>query len=165
MIMEMKKVKIGVISDTHLEHYDEKMKESLENYFSETDFILHAGDIVDLKVLDMFGNKEVKAVCGNMDNYAVRKKLPEYLLFEINGFKLLLIHGWGSPWGLEEKISARFPDAECVVYGHTHKPANHMKNKVFFFNPGSAADRFFNSSKTIGILEIDTEIKGKIIKI
>jgi len=80
--METKKVKIGVISDTHLDHYDEKLQESLERYFSDTDFILHAGDIVDLKVLDMFGKKDVKAVCGNMDNYAVRKNLPEYLLLK-----------------------------------------------------------------------------------
>ncbi len=76
-----------------------------------------------------------------------------------------MIHGWGSPRGMEEKILTRFSDANCIVYGHTHKPANCKKGNVLFFNPGSAADRHFASSKTIGILEIDKEVAGRIINI
>ena len=161
--MEDKKIKIGVISDTHLEDYDDSMKKRVDEHFSDVDMILHAGDMVDLRVLEIFGKKEVKAVCGNMDNSSVKKRFPEHLIFEINGFKFLLTHGWGSPWGIEEKISDRFKDVNCVVYGHTHKPANHKKGNVLFFNPGSAVDRFFNSSKTVGILEIDKDIQGRII--
>jgi putative phosphoesterase len=161
--MENKKIKIGVISDTHLEDYDDGMRQCIEEHFSDVDMILHAGDIVDLKVLEIFGKKEVKAVCGNMDNSSVKERFPEHLLFDINGFKFLLIHGWGSPWGIEEKISDRFKDVNCIVYGHTHKPVNHKKSNVLFFNPGSAVDRYFNSSKTIGILEIDKDIQGRII--
>lgn len=163
--MENRKVKIGVISDTHLDDYDEKMRRRIEQHFRDVDMILHAGDMVDLRVLKIFGDKDVKAVCGNMDNDAIQRKYPEHLLFEINGFKFLLIHGWGSPWGLEEKISAKFKNVDCVIYGHTHRPANHVENNILFFNPGSAADRFFNSSQTIGILEIDKDITGRIIKI
>lgn len=163
--MENTKVKIGVISDTHLDDYDEKMRKSIEEHFRDADMILHAGDMVDLRVLKIFGDKEVRAVCGNMDNYSIQHKYPQYLTFEINGFKFLLIHGWGSPWGLEEKISAAYKNVDCIVYGHTHKPANHVKDNILFFNPGSAADRYFNSFRTIGILEIDKDIKGRIIKI
>jgi len=163
--MEDKKIKIGVISDTHLTDYDDKMKRTVAEHFSDVDMILHAGDMVDLRVLKIFGEKEIKAVCGNMDNYSVKEKYPEHLLFEIKGFKFLLIHGWGSPWGIEDKISDGFKNVDCIVYGHTHKPANHKKDNVLFFNPGSAADRFFNSSKTVGILEIDKDIAGRIINI
>ena len=161
--MENKKIKIGVISDTHLEDYDDRMRQCVDKHFSDVDMILHAGDMVDLKILEIFGKKDVKAVCGNMDNSSVKKMFPEHLLFDINGFKFLLIHGWGSPWGIEEKISDRFKDVNCIVYGHTHKPVNHKKSNVLFFNPGSAVDRYFNSSKTIGILEIDKDIQGRII--
>jgi putative phosphoesterase len=163
--MEDKKVKIGVISDTHLEDYDYGMRRRIAEHFSDVDMILHAGDMVDLRVLGIFGGKEVKAVCGNMDNCSVREEFPEHLLFEIKGFKFLLIHGWGSPWGIEERISAGFKDVNCIVYGHTHKPANHKKGNVLFFNPGSAVDRYFASSRTIGILEIDKSIAGRIINI
>ena len=163
--MEEKKIKIGVISDTHLEDYDDKMRKRIAEHFSDVDMILHAGDMVDLRVLDIFRGKEIKAVCGNMDNYYVREKLPENLLFEIKGFKFLLIHGWGSPLDIEERISAGFKNVDCIVYGHTHKPANHKKDNVLFFNPGSAVDRYFASSRTIGILEIDKSIAGRIINI
>jgi putative phosphoesterase len=163
--MGMRKMKIGVISDTHLEDYDDRMRQCVDKHFSDVDMILHAGDMVDLRVLEIFGKKDVKAVCGNMDNLSVKERFPEHLLFDIHGFKFLLIHGWGSLWGIEEKISDRFKDINCIVYGHTHKPANHKKGNVLFFNPGSAVDRYFNSSKTIGILEIDKDIQGRIIKI
>ena len=163
--MNGKKLKIGVISDTHLDDYDDKMRKLVAEHFSDVDIILHAGDMVDISVLEIFGDKEIRAVSGNMDNVSVREKFPENLLFELNGFKILLTHGWGSPWGIEERISAGFKDIDCVVYGHTHKPANHRKDNVLFFNPGSAVDRYFNSSKTIGILEIDKDITGRIIKI
>jgi hypothetical protein len=159
------KIKVGVISDTHLEDYDDKMRKRIAEHFSDVDMILHAGDMVDLRVLDIFRGKEIKAVCGNMDNYSVREKLPENLLFEIKGFKFLLIHGWGSPLDIEERISAGFKNVDCIVYGHTHKPANHKKDNVLFFNPGSAVDRYFASSRTIGILEIDKSIAGRIINI
>ena len=163
--MSNKKVKIGVISDTHLDDYDEKLKKSVEEHFNDADIILHAGDMVGLSVLEIFGNKEIKAVCGNMDHSSIKEKFPERLLFEINGFKFLLTHGWGSASGIEERISSGLKDIDCVVYGHTHQPANHRKDNTLFFNPGSAVDRYFNSSKTIGILEIDKDITGRIIKI
>jgi hypothetical protein len=163
--MDEKKIKIGVISDTHLDDYDDKMRRSVAEYFSDVDMVLHAGDMVDLRVLKIFGGKEIRAVCGNMDNDSVREKFPDQLLFEIKGFKFLLIHGWGSPVDIEERISAGFKDVNCIVYGHTHKPANHRKDGVLFFNPGSAVERYVASSRTIGILEIDKDIEGRIINI
>jgi putative phosphoesterase len=163
--MDEKKIKIGVISDTHLTGYDDKLKRVLADHFRDVALILHAGDLVDLRVLEMFGTKDVKAVCGNMDNQAAKEKLPEQLIFEVKGFKFGVMHGWGSPSNIEEKILAKLGDVDCVVYGHTHKPANHKKGKALFFNPGSAVDRRFASSRTVGILEIDKEVSGRIINI
>ncbi len=85
--MEEKKVKVGVISDTHLTGYDDNVRRCIAEHFGDVDMILHAGDLVDLSVLEIFAGKEVLAVCGNMDNLSVKEKLPEYLLFEIKGFK------------------------------------------------------------------------------
>ena len=163
--MDKTKVKIGVISDSHLAGYDDKFKRVFAEHFRDVDMIFHAGDLVDLRVLEMFGTKDVKAVCGNMDNEAAKEKLPAQLIFEIKGFKFGMMHGWGSPSDIEEKILAKLGDVDCVVYGHTHKPANHKKNKVLFFNPGSAVDRYFASSRTVGILEIDKEVSGRIINV
>lgn len=160
-----KKVRIGVVSDTHLNGYDEGMHRRITSHLSDVDMILHAGDMVHPDVLKMFGDKEIKAVRGNMDNDFVKEKFPDHLLFEINEFKILLIHGWGTPWGIEERITAGFDHLDCVVYGHTHSPVNHTKNNIHFFNPGSAVYRLLNSSKTIGILEIHNNITGQIMKL
>jgi uncharacterized protein len=163
--MEERKIKIGVISDTHLAKPDERLKNILDDHFQDVSLILHAGDLVDLSVLEIFGNKEVKAVCGNMDYPSVKEKLPEQLILEVRGFKLGLIHGWGAPWGMERKLLARLGKLDCIVYGHTHKVANEIIDDVLFFNPGSAVDKRFATSHTIGILEIDKDIQGRIINI
>lgn len=164
-MIEKGKVKIGVISDTHLSGHDARLARIVAEHFQDADLILHAGDLVDLRVLDIFAGIEVKAVSGNMDNIAVKDKLPEQLIFEIKRFKIGLIHGWGSPLGIEGKLLAKLGNVDCVVYGHTHKPANYKENGILFFNPGSAVDKRFGETRTIGILEIDKEIKGRIISI
>lgn len=163
--MDEGKIKIGVISDTHLTRPNEKLKKILDEQFKDVSLILHAGDLVDLSVLAIFGENEVKAVSGNMDHPSVKEKLPEQLIFEIKGFKLGLIHGWGAPSGLERKLLDRLGKVDCIVYGHTHKPVNQIIDSVFYFNPGSAVDKRFAASRTIGILEIDKGISGRIINI
>jgi uncharacterized protein len=163
--MELEKVKIGVISDTHLPGYDDRLKKIVDEHFGDVDIVIHAGDLVDLRVLDIFAGKEVKAVRGNMDYPSVKEKLPEQLLFEIRGFKFGVIHGWGAPGGIEEKILAKTGGLDCIVYGHTHKPACHKKDGVLFFNPGSPTDKRFAAHRSVGILEIDKEVSGRIINL
>jgi uncharacterized protein len=160
-----KKIKIGVVADTHLSGYDEKLKKIINKHFADVDLIFHAGDLVDLLVLDIFAGKEVKAICGNMDYSSVRKKLPEQLFLEINGFKLGIIHGWGEPLRIEERIAAKMGRLDCIIYGHTHQPANHRTDGVLFFNPGSPTDKRLSAHRSIGILEIDSKMAGRIINI
>jgi len=159
-------VKIGVISDTHLPGYNEKLKRIVDRYFSDVDLILHAGDLVDMAVLDVFGDRDVKAVCGNMDPLSVRKQLPDRLIMEINGFRLGMMHGWGgNAENISEKIYRILGPVDCLIYGHTHYPDNRMNEGVLFFNPGSAIDKRYALENTVGILEIGDQIQGKIIKI
>ena len=76
--MEAGKIKIGVISDTHLPGYDKGLKNIIDKHFGDADLIVHAGDLVDLRVLDMFAGREIKAVCGNMDYSQVKEELPDH---------------------------------------------------------------------------------------
>ncbi len=160
-----KKIKIGVLSDTHISGFDQNLKKNIDEHFSDVDLIFHAGDLVDISVLEHFGNLEVRAVCGNMDNHRVRETLPEQMLMEIGGFKIGLIHGWGSPEGLERKLAERFGKVDCIVFGHTHYPVSKTVNGIFFFNPGSAVDKRFAREKSMGILEIGRDIQGRIIAV
>jgi uncharacterized protein len=158
-------VKIGVISDTHLTSCDERLKRLLKDIFRDVDLILHAGDLVDIKVLDAFAGKEVKAVCGNMDLPSVRRALPRKLVLDLNNHKVGLIHGWGMPFGIEGKLLKEIGRVDCLVYGHTHRAANAVKDGILFFNPGSATDTRFSSRNTVGMLEIGNGIRGEIIEL
>lgn len=156
-------MKIGVISDTHLSGYDERLRRLLDTHFKDVNLILHAGDLVDIGVLDAFAGVEVKAVCGNMDSKSVRQSLPDRLMITIDNYRIGVIHGWGMPFGIEKKLLREIGQVDCLVYGHTHRPANEVRDGILFFNPGSATDKRFASHNTVGILEIGKAIKGEII--
>lgn len=156
-------VKVGVISDTHLTGHDERLKRILENHFKDVDLILHAGDLVDMCVLDVFEGREVRAVYGNMDPASVRAILPDRLVLDLEGHSVGMMHGWGGPNNLEQKLIKELGHVECLVYGHSHKPVNTVRDGTLFFNPGSAIDKRFATNTTIGILEIGDRLKGKII--
>ena len=45
-------MKIGVISDTHIPESADRIPDSVYEHFKDVDLILHAGDLLELKVLD-----------------------------------------------------------------------------------------------------------------
>jgi predicted phosphodiesterase len=100
-----------------------------------------------------------------MDPASVRDYFPVKRIIKAGPFKIGLIHGWGSPVGLENRISNEFTGIDCLVYGHTHCPVNHIVTGVLFFTPGSATQNRSSGKTTIGILEITDRITGKIIEI
>ena len=157
-------MKIGVISDTHLMEPSAELERIALAHFDDVDTILHAGDFVGGGVLDFFRRWNLVAVCGNMDTGEVKSCLPEKRTIDISGFTIGLIHGWGSPMGLEKRIRAEFPPLDCLIYGHTHYPVSHKRGGILFFNPGSAT-RSFTRRNTIGLLSLKSEIKGEIIRV
>jgi uncharacterized protein len=150
-------MEIAVLSDTHAHSLDEIPPQTI-SALEKADLIVHAGDFTFIDLLDDLKKLgEVKAVRGNMDHREIRAVLPERETFTVNGKKIGLIHGWGSPMGLEEKIRPLFDDVDIIIYGHTHRPMNEYIDGVYFFNPGSARESY-------GILEIGETITGRIIK-
>ncbi len=159
-------MKIGVISDTHLKEASPELIDLTRTVFSDVDMILHAGDLVSLQILKAFEGKKIVAARGNMDLPDSEGVLRDQETIEVGGRRIGLIHGWGSPAGLEEKIRERFPDVEAIVYGHSHRPANHVVDGVLFFNPGSFASSWFGGECTVGLLHINEEgIRGEIVQV
>ncbi|MDP2643668.1 MAG: metallophosphoesterase family protein [Desulfobacterales bacterium] len=156
-------MKIGVISDTHLSEPSIKLNRLIQWVFKDVDLILHAGDLTRLKVLDAFFPKEVIAVSGNMDRLDVSSRLPVKEVVKFRQYRIGLIHGWGSPSGLEDRIVESFDNVHAIVYGHSHMPANHIKNGVLMFNPGAFSGSFLRKKESsVGILTIDEGITGAI---
>ncbi|MBU1275184.1 MAG: metallophosphatase family protein [Proteobacteria bacterium] len=157
-------IRIGVISDTHLNGFDQELAEKAAEVFAGVDIILHAGDLTSLLVLDALEAPEVIAVAGNMDGPAVRANLPAKRIVTAGGFKIGLIHGWGSPMGLAGRVAREFSGVDAVVFGHSHRPTNLVKKDILLFNPGSYAKGFLGSG-TVGLLELDREIIGRVLQL
>jgi putative phosphoesterase len=158
-------LKIGVLSDTHVKRLTDKLEDIYQRYLSDMDIIIHTGDYVSLEVVEFFSQGNFHGVYGNMDSHEVRQTLPDKKLIEVGSHRIGIIHGWGSKDGLEEKIRDEFRDVDIIIYGHTHSAANHVKDGILFFNPGVAIGYTMSGPHTIGILEINDMVNGKIVDI
>jgi len=160
----MTTTRIGILSDTHLDTVSDYFKTVAKACFAEVSMILHAGDLTSLAVLDVFKDKEVHAVHGNMCWGQTCKALPTHKTIEVGGFTIGLVHRVGNSYHFEDQLIELFPEADCIVYGHTHHPVCHQVGNILYMNPGS----FFSSGRygappTYGILEIDgASMRGSI---
>ena len=158
-------MKIGVISDTHLASPNPDLDRIVRDYFGSVDLLIHLGDYVDYSVASFLMNhREFVGVAGNMDPPDIRNVFPRKRLLEFGGFRIGVIHGWGAPFGLEDKIFKEFHDVHAILYGHTHKAVNHQRKGILFFNPGSPT-RSFLGKPTVGLVSIGDAIRGEILAV
>jgi uncharacterized protein len=141
---------IGVISDTH-----GLLRPEALAALQESDYIIHAGDIGDLQILDKLAAiAPVTAVRGNVDHGEWAQKIPVTNVLEIGEISIFVLHN------LQEldlnPAAAKFA---AVVYGHSHVPKEEWKNGVLYFNPGSAGPRRFNLPVSVGQLILSDEVR------
>ncbi|MDD2751537.1 MAG: metallophosphoesterase [Candidatus Omnitrophica bacterium] len=161
--------KIIVISDTHIPDRAIDLPEEIIPQIKGADMVIHAGDLVSLKVWDKLKKlcPNVHAVYGNMDPFEVRKVLSEKEVISVGKYKIGLMHGIGAPVGLVEVMAKSFKDdnVDIIIFGHSHAPFNEKKGRILFFNPGSLTDKVFSPYNSYGILEINDKIEARIEKI
>ena len=158
-------MKAGVISDTHLRGMTDNFQRIYDQYLADVDMILHAGDIVSADVVEFLKKGPFHGVYGNMDPLEMRAILSDRLVLDVGGYRVGLIHGWGSSEGLEGRILPIFRDVDVIVYGHSHQPVNHVKDGILFFNPGTATGYSSSGMHSIGILEFGETVSGMIIPV
>jgi len=160
-------MKIAVLSDTHIPIVAQDLPKQVYDGIAGVDLILHAGDIVDLEVINRLSKiAPVKAVYGNMDGDQITSMLPKKDVIKIDSLSIGLIHGWGAPSSLIELVTKEFKGVDAIIFGHSHIPLSQIKNGILYFNPGSPTDRIFAPYNSYGILEIENgKIIPKIIKI
>jgi uncharacterized protein len=155
-------VTLGVLSDTHL--MGRPVPERVLRALDGVDMILHAGDILEMAILDELESiAPTVAVAGNMDGGELREVLPDKRVIEAGGYRIGLIHGWGAPDNMTSRLRREFEDVDIVVFGHTHEACNREEDGVYFFNPGSPTDKIFASFRSLGILELGECIRGRIV--
>lgn len=162
---------LGVISDTHLRTGDDVSGLSAlveSGHLSEAELILHAGDHVELDLIELaLAPKRIISVRGNMD-YGQAAELPTKRVLEFEGKKIGLIHGWGSPTDMAERVCNEFCEdgVDIIIFGHSHRPFSGRVKGVLLFNPGSPTDKRFAPYNSIGVIELKKdEIEAKIIKL
>lgn len=162
-------MRIGVISDTHLIDKTQELPQIMLEDFKSADMIIHAGDLVDLSVIEKLKKvcPQVIAVYGNMDPSEVRSKLPEKEIINAGKFRIGVFHGYGAPANLVDLLSGIFKNdkVDIVIFGHSHSGLNQEKNGVVFFNPGSPTDKIYAKSNSYGIIELNGKIELKLIKL
>lgn len=153
--------RIGIISDTHIcGNNILKLNKVLKIFAGGYDLIVHTGDFTSfdaVEILEQSVNIPLIGVAGNMDDAEIRCNLPFKRSFNAENFKIGVIHGWGSPYDLKERIDKEFEDEDIIIFGHTHIPCDEYCNNRRFLNSGSAMQSRNGLGNSIGILEINGE--------
>lgn len=159
-------MKVAVLSDTHIPHAASQLPENVCEILKQVDAIIHAGDYQAESVIDTLKSyADFYGVSGNMDASTIHKRVPTKLIINLGGFVIGVMHGNGSPAGLEERILEHFKNThlDALIYGHSHRAYKEMRDGILLFNPGSPTDKRFAKYQSIGILTLEENITGEII--
>jgi hypothetical protein len=155
-------MRLGVIADTH-----GLLRPEVFDAFAQVDHILHAGDIGPPDLLtELEALAPVTAVYGNTDGPELRERLPPVARVRLDGFDIVVTHGDQFDSPTPKALNASFPDAQIIVYGHTHRPLLTIVDVVVtVMNPGGAGHRRFSLPPSVGILELEPGIppRGRLL--
>jgi uncharacterized protein len=149
---------IAVISDTHMPKGERALPARCVELLAEADATLHAGDFFAIEAFEevrSLSRGPVHAVYGNVDESRLRDLLPETLEVEVEGARVAMIHDAGPSKGRVARMRRRFPDADVVVFGHSHLPLREEAGGFQIFNPGSPTERRRSPRHSMGVLRVD----------
>lgn len=154
-------MRLLLTSDTHLPKRAKRLPAALLEEIDAADVVLHAGDWVDTATLDLFESRSRRliGVYGNNDGPELRARLPEVAYAELGGVRFALVHETGPAQGRERRCAQRFPDADVLVFGHSHIPWDSTADdgRLRLLNPGSPTDRRRQPYCTYMTAQVDAE--------
>src|SRR5688500_1225590 len=134
-----------------------RLPERCVELLDAADLIIHAGDFCTRAVLsEIEAHGPVVAVHGNMDEPALVRALPERATVDLDGARVAITHDAGPTRGRLDRLRRAFPDADAVVFGHSHLPLHERTADGFqVFNPGSPTERRRAPRHTMGLARIE----------
>jgi len=161
---------VGLISDTHVPVRAREIPKGVFKVFENADYIIHAGDLVSLSVIDELEQlAPVLVVYGNMDGPEIRGKLPKVDSFKVFEWRIGVTHNPGTFLSAAKmREIARVNGFNVLVYGHTHNSNIKWEGNVLLINPGSPTNPVppFLAKPSVGLLRVNKDrIVPEIIQI
>ena len=152
-------MRVVVLSDTHAPRFWKACPAAVAAQLGTADLILHAGDVCTAGVLaELAGFAPVVAVMGNNDGPDVAAwGARETAEIDLDGVRVAMIHDSGARAGRAARLRRRFPNADLVVFGHSHIPWDEVSSgdrPVRILNPGSPTDRRRQLHGTLAVLDV-----------
>ena len=132
------------MSDTHVPRRARDLPPELWAEVDAADVVFHAGDWVDVPLLDTLETRSRRLVAcyGNNDGPALRARLPLINRVVLDGVRFAVVHETGAATGREARCATRYPDTDVLVFGHSHIPWDTVApTGLRLLNPGSPTDR------------------------
>jgi putative phosphoesterase len=147
--------RIGVVADTHCPEFAPRLPDRVFEALAGCDLVLHAGDVNGRSTLEALAKiAPVEAVRGDHDGEL--RDLPQTRSLDVAGRRVVVVHGNRSRWieepqtflwtvtlglyrphrRLAEQLARRFPAADVIVFGHTHRAQTARIGRQLLFNPG-----------------------------
>lgn len=156
-------MRLVLTTDTHLPKRARDLPGPLWDAIDEADAVLHAGDWVDEATLDAIAGRAGRLIAcfGNNDGPGLRARLPEIAYATLARLRIAVLHDSGPSTRRTERMAARFPDVDLLVFGHSHIPWDTTAaTGLRLLNPGSPTDRrrqpyatFMTASVDDGVLD------------
>ena len=157
-------MRLGIIADTH-GHLPNPVLDVLKR----VDHIIHGGDIGTIDILlELEALAPVTAVYGNMDGFDIRSRCPEVAKIELEDFYITVTHGDRFVSPTPAKLHKAFPEAEIIVFGHTHRPLLELVDRtITVMNPGSAGAPRHGIPPSVGIMELEPAIppRARLVRV
>lgn len=155
-----------VISDTHVKAFSE-LPEGIQRAVRGAEWVVHCGDFTSVGVLEELRRltPHFVGVFGNADPSNIRQQLSHQVTFELEERKIVVVHPhWGGhPDGLEKELALRFPDADVILFGHTHETCNLKLKDTLLLNPGQGYASFMIPASMAVLTVSQSKLGGQLL--
>ena len=137
-------MRLLLISDTHVPRRARDLPAPVWDQVANADVVIHAGDWVDVALLDELEQRAARLVAcwGNNDGADLRARLPERADVVLGGVRFTVTHETGASAGRDTRMARLYPDTDVLVFGHSHIPWDSTAaTGLRLLNPGSPTDR------------------------
>ena len=133
-----------LLADTHVPARARALSAQVWGAIESADLVIHAGDWIEPELLDQMQDRAARlvGVWGNNDPAELRVRLPEIARVKVAGVRIAVVHETGPARGREARSDELFPDADVLVFGHSHIPWDSVTpGGLRLLSPGSPTDR------------------------